>query len=148
MYFAEKHQYILISREENEIRRLQEKIRVLELENKNLLSKNTELTSENSVLLNKIRYSENDKKKYSENIGKIFTSRQMKKIMDPNCKRIRWSSDDIASAMSLRSVSKKAYRYLRAHNYPFPALSTLRRWAATFNLDQGIFKGCCYFNEK
>jgi hypothetical protein len=47
------------------------------------------------------------KKKYSENIGKIFTSGQMKKIMDPNCKRIRWSSDDIASTMSLRSVSKK-----------------------------------------
>jgi predicted RNase H-like nuclease (RuvC/YqgF family) len=107
MYFAEKHQYILISREEDEIRRLQEKIRVLELENKNLLTKNTELTSENSVLLNKIRDFENDKKKYSENIGKIFTSGQMKKIMDPNCKRIRWSSDDIASAMSLRSVSKK-----------------------------------------
>jgi hypothetical protein len=64
MYFAEKHQYILISREEDEIRRLQEKIRVLELENKNLLTKNTELTSQNSVLLNKIRDSENDKKKF------------------------------------------------------------------------------------
>jgi hypothetical protein len=130
MYFAEKHQYILISKEEDEIRRLQEKIRVLELENKNLLTKNTELTSQNSVLLNKIRDSENDKKKI------------------PNSKRIRWSSDDIASAMSSRSVSKQAYRYLRAHNYPFPALSTLRRWAATFNLDQGTLKSVWCFNEK
>lgn len=51
---------------------------------------------------------------------------------------MRWLPEDIASAISLRSVSPKAYRFLRLNSYPLPALSTLRNWAATFNLDEGI----------
>lgn len=55
-------------------------------------------------------------------------------------RRIRWSSEDIASAISLQSVSPKAYRYLRANNYPLPAMSTLRKWVSNFDVSQGNLK--------
>lgn len=70
--------------------------------------------------------------------GKIFTPGQVKKMLYPENKRIRWSPEDIAFAISLRSVSPKAYRYLRSHNHPLPALSTLRKWAAKFSVEPGI----------
>lgn len=43
--------------------------------------------------------------------------------------------------MSLRSVSPKAYVYLRkARNIPLPGMSTLRKWAMAFDLNEGILK--------
>ncbi|KAF0747969.1 Uncharacterized protein FWK35_00021819, partial [Aphis craccivora] len=45
---------------------------------------------------------------------------------------------DIASAISLRSVSLKAYRFLLKKNFPLPALPSLRRWASTFNVNHRI----------
>ena len=73
----------------------------------------------------------------------IFTKGQIKKLLNPEMKRVRWCPEDIASAISLRSVSPKAYRYLRANGYPLPAMSTLRTWAATFNLNQGVLHSVC-----
>lgn len=62
-------------------------------------------------------------------------------IMNPKQKMTRWSSVDISAAISLRSVSPKAYRYLRkTKKIPLPALSTLRKWVANFNIDEGILK--------
>lgn len=56
-------------------------------------------------------------------------------------KKTHWSSEDIAAAISLRTVSPKAYIYLqKARNVPLPALSTLRRWVVTFNVDNGILE--------
>lgn len=60
--------------------------------------------------------------------------------MNPEKKRIKWNIEDISSAISLRSVSPKAYRYLRKKNYPLPGLSTLRKWATRLNLEEGILK--------
>lgn len=62
---------------------------------------------------------------------------QMKRLL--NCeKRTHWTSQDIATAISLRSVSPKAYRYLKKNKYPLPALSTLREWALYLSVRQGI----------
>lgn len=77
--------------------------------------------------------------KYENILSTVFTPGQIKKLLDPEkVKKIRWSPEDIASAVSLRSVSPKAYRYLKANKYPLPALSTLRKWVSTFDLSQGI----------
>jgi len=64
-------------------------------------------------------------------------------LLNPLQKKTHWFSEDIAAAMSLRSVSPKAYVYLRkARNIPLPGMSTLRKWAATFDLSEGILKKC------
>lgn len=76
--------------------------------------------------------------KYENALAKIFTPGQIKKLFHSEGKNIHWSPNDIAAAISLRSVSPKAYRYLRSHNYPLPALSTLRKWVSNFNVDEGI----------
>ncbi|KAF0692122.1 Reverse transcriptase domain-containing protein, partial [Aphis craccivora] len=56
---------------------------------------------------------------------------------------IRYTEDIlVSSAITLRSISPKAYRYLRnKKQYPLPGLSTLRRWASTFKVEPGILEG-------
>lgn len=71
-------------------------------------------------------------------MGKLFTPGQIRKLLNPQVQTVRWIPEDIASAISLRSVSPKAYRYLRNNGFPLPAFSTLRTWAATFNLNPGV----------
>lgn len=74
-------------------------------------------------------------------LSSIFTSGQIKLLLNPHKKKTHWSSEDIAAAISIRTVSPKAYRYLqKARNVPLPALSTLRRWVVTFNVDNGILE--------
>ncbi|XP_071634266.1 uncharacterized protein [Temnothorax longispinosus] len=79
------------------------------------------------------------KKKVNEVLKNVFTPKQIERIMYPNKKRVKWNIEDISSAISLRSVSPKAYRYLRKNKYslrPLPGLSTLRKWATRLNLDE------------
>jgi hypothetical protein len=73
-------------------------------------------------------------------LEKLLTAGQIKKLMKPDNQTVHWSANDIAVAISLRSVSSKTYRYLPCHNYPLPALSTLRTWTSKFNVNQGILK--------
>lgn len=47
-------------------------------------------------------------------LQKISTAGQIKLLMSSNTNtRIKWSAEDITSAIALRSISPKAYRYLR-----------------------------------
>ena len=69
-------------------------------------------------------------------LSKLLTPGQIRKLKNSG-KNIKWKPEDIVAAISLRSVSPKCYRYLRANNYPLPALSTLRTWAATFSVEEG-----------
>lgn len=83
------------------------------------------LEVQNNTLLTKLR-------KYEAALATIYTPGQVRKLFEKNSdqksRNVRWSPIDIASAISLRSVSPKAYRYLRANNHPYPAMSTLRKW--------------------
>lgn len=73
-------------------------------------------------------------------LGEIFSPGQIKALMNRN-KKVHWNSEDISCAISLRSVSAKAYRYLRNKlKFPLPALSSLRRWVSTFECSSGILK--------
>jgi len=70
----------------------------------------------------------------------VFTSGQIKRIMSPNSSRT-WSAEDISSSIALRSVSSRAYNYLRTvKNVPLPCVQTLRNWSAYFNVKPGILK--------
>lgn len=95
-----------------------------------LKAKLSTLEKENETLIEHLRNSESKIKHFEAMFGKIFTSGQMKRILDPDNKRLQWSSEDIASAISLQRVSPKAYLYLRSLNYPLPALTTLQKWSA------------------
>jgi len=53
----------------------------------------------------------------------IFTPTQINYFLNPGNKIKKWEIDDITKAISLRSISPKAYRYLRETlRYPLPGL--------------------------
>lgn len=79
--------------------------------------------------------------KFVKILNPFFTCGQSKMYMNPTHKMTCWSLQDILAAISLKSVSPKANRYLRKTNQiPLLAMSTLRRWIANFNIDEGILK--------
>ncbi|XP_031785994.1 uncharacterized protein LOC116417376 isoform X2 [Nasonia vitripennis] len=80
------------------------------------------------------------KKKIYEIVTPVFTMGQIKKLLHPTQKRVKWSIADISSAIALRSVSPKGYRYLRKKNFPLPALSTLRKRASSIDMSPGILQ--------
>ncbi|KAL5236455.1 hypothetical protein ACI65C_003865 [Semiaphis heraclei] len=82
---------------------------------------------------------ENNSEHLKNILARFFTEGQVKAIIEDNKNQIRWTSNDISSAMSIHCVSAKAYRFLRDKlKYPLPSISTLRRWATTLKLDVGI----------
>jgi len=88
---------------------------------------------------NRSRDIERYEAKMHETLGKVYTPGQTRMLLKRNVTRITWSSEDIASAISLRCISPKAYRYMRnVVKMPLPGLSTLRRWACNINVDPGI----------
>lgn len=92
------------------------------------------------------------KEKVQENMYRIlkqvFTPGQIKILLNPQKKRAVWSSEDIASAISLRSVSPKAYRYLRnVTKIPLPGLSTIRRWASKIKINMGVLTSILHCME-
>lgn len=79
---------------------------------------------------NQSRDDNNYETKMYDILKTVFTPGQIRLLLNPSQKRTVWSSEDIASAMSLRSVSPKAYRYLsNVMKIPLPSLQTLRRRA-------------------
>lgn len=121
-------------------------------ENNNLKAKNQDLNLENKKLkqevqkLNKrMRQQERLARKEIQNkvyeiLKPIFTTRQIIELLHPTKSNIRWSPEDIASAIALRSVSPKGYRYLRKKNMPLPAFSTLRKRAAAVDMSPGVLE--------
>ena len=58
---------------------------------------------------------------FREKLSNMFSPTQIDQILNPKKKVFRWTNEDIAAAISLRSVSSKAYLYLREKkNYPLP----------------------------
>lgn len=71
-------------------------------------------------------------------LRKIMTPGQVKSLMSSHNVRIQWSSEDIISAIALRSLSPKAYTYLRTvKKMPLPC-AALNNWSASFNVAPGI----------
>lgn len=115
--------------EKTEVNKLKERIEALKEENQFLVKK---IEEKDQIICH-----------MKKSLEKIFTPGQVRKLLKRENTNVRWNPEDIASAISLRSVSPKAYRYLRSNSYPLPALSTLRTWAATFDLKPGILNSVC-----
>ncbi|XP_018407330.1 PREDICTED: uncharacterized protein LOC108783259, partial [Cyphomyrmex costatus] len=72
-------------------------------------------------------------------LGKVFTPGQIKVLLSENRARIRWSAEDISSALALRAKSGLAYKYLReVIHIPLPCETVLRDWTANFKVPPGI----------
>ena len=71
-------------------------------------------------------------------LSKCFTPGQIRCLLQD--KRVKWSSEDIANALTLRALSKKTYNYLRKRNFPLPARSTLQKWTRQFKCRRGILQ--------
>lgn len=81
----------------------------------------------------------NVEEKVKSMLSPFFTPAQIRMYMNPKQKKTHWSQEDIAAAISFKSVSPKAYRYVRKlKQIPLPALSTLRKWITDFNINEGI----------
>uniref|UniRef100_A0A2S2PJV8 Transposable element P transposase n=1 Tax=Schizaphis graminum TaxID=13262 RepID=A0A2S2PJV8_SCHGA len=77
--------------------------------------------------------------KFNNILNGLFTPTQIQLLLHTKQKPYKWQTEDIASAITLRSLSKKAYIYLRdKKGFPLPGLSTLRHWASTFSVEKGI----------
>lgn len=128
---------------------LEKQLKLFQEENKKLneeiiilRQKNAAIEVEKASLYNQLQCA--DKKDVHNEVqrilGKIFSPGQIKVLLNRN-KKIRWNNEDISCAISLRSVSAKAYRYLRNKlKYPLPALSSLRRWVSSFECKPGILR--------
>lgn len=114
--------------------------------NENLANTNEDLNKQITLLQAEVARLKEDTHKESESkainaLRKVFTSGQISILMSETSKRVRWSSEDIMSAISLRSLSPKAYKYLRdVQKIPLPSLTTLQNWISTFNIAPGILK--------
>ncbi|XP_018374024.1 PREDICTED: uncharacterized protein LOC108768185 isoform X1 [Trachymyrmex cornetzi] len=81
-------------------------------------------------------------RKMYELLGKIFSQGQIRMILNPSLCKMKWSSEDITHAISLRCVSPKAYRYMKhVLQIPLPGLSTLRRCSASSQVVEESFSG-------
>jgi len=68
-----------------------------------------------------------------EVLRKVFTPGQIAKLISTKS-RIRWSSEDIESAIYLKSLSPKVYKYLRnVKKMPLPSVNTLQNWIENNN---------------
>ena len=69
-------------------------------------------------------------------LTKYFSSSQMRKLQGKS--RVNWSTDDIVKALSVRSISLKAYETIRTvFKLPIPASRTLSAWSAKFSCEEG-----------
>ncbi|KAJ8867028.1 hypothetical protein PR048_032890 [Dryococelus australis] len=71
----------------------------------------------------------------------VFTPKQIERLIFKNKRRIWWENDDIAAAVALRSISRKAYLYWRKNfGLPLHGLSTIRKWSRNLKCLPGIQK--------
>ncbi|XP_071653523.1 uncharacterized protein [Temnothorax longispinosus] len=82
-------------------------------------------------------------------LKRIFTPKQIDVLMsNERKKRVKWGLEDISAAIMLRSLSPKAYCFLKENHYPLPGLSTLRNWASRMELKEGILSDVVFLMKK
>lgn len=64
--------------------------------------------------------------KFKDILSSMFTPQQIDLILNRKKKVYKWEPRDIASSITLRSISPKAYRYLRnTLDFPLPGILNL-----------------------
>ena len=107
-----------------------------DLQNQKLIRDNNNM--KRILSSNDIRNNQNLKRALLEKLSSTFSEAQIDYLLQLK-KRVNWSEDDITKAITLRSISKKSYNYLRKHlGIPLPGESTLRDWTRNINCEPGI----------
>lgn len=122
--------------------------------NEKLLIENNNLKEYIETLKNFINL-ENDRfeTKCRYILSGFFTPTQIEQILQPTKKIYKWTPEDISSAIILRSISPKAYRYLRnKKSFPLPGklkinISTFFK-KSTFMINNLKSNKCLYINLK
>lgn len=122
-----------LQKSEEENRKILKEKEILKQENKQFNMEVTKLQAEITKMTTDIQKQADIMP--VEVLKKVFTSGQIEKFKSSTNSRIHWSPEDIVSAIGLRALSPKAYRYLRnVKNILLPCESTLQNWIAKFNL--------------
>lgn len=117
---------------------MQERVQQLEAKLTEVLVKSEMVEKEKCSLREQLEAANSNQNEIKEVLSNFFTPGQISCVLGRK-RKVHWSAEDIASAISLKCVSAKAYRYLRNQlKYPLPDISTLRKWAQNFNCDNGI----------
>jgi hypothetical protein len=109
----------------------------------NLKKKNERFLKENHSLKEAAKYENNQSvivNKITHLLSPYFSDTQIKFFLNPDKKITAWTDDDIACALTIRSVSAKCYGWTRKHlKIPLPAVSsTLNRWVQDISLEPGL----------
>lgn len=72
-------------------------------------------------------------------LGKVFTPGQVKMLLNPSQKRVKWTTEDMTAAMAAHNHGNRSYEYWRLiRHLPHPAPSTIRKWAGGVNFEPGL----------
>jgi len=104
--------------------RLKDEIVLLKNKNDTLLLKNEKLWK---LVISLKEYCNKEKERFisrfSKTLKDIFSPTQIEMLLNPKKRVFKWTSDDISSAISIRSISPKAYRFLQEEKkFPLPGL--------------------------
>ena len=73
-------------------------------------------------------------------LEKCFTASQVKCLLTGK-PITKWEEEDIISALTLRRLDTKTYKYLREHmEIPLPCISTLDKWVSQINIEPGLLR--------
>ncbi len=77
----------------------------------------------------------------SEILSPVFTPEQIQCFLRPNWKRGRWGEQDMSFALTLKSISNNAYKFMRkSGKVPLPGVSSLKQYFADFKLNEGYME--------
>lgn len=116
----------------------------------NIKNKMNSLQHENNILKKNLKFLKiNNKKhqKYESAIERVFTKKQIHKVLNSEKKFVHWDSESIARSITLHSLSGAAYRFMQKTNYPLPSRTCIKRWASGIELNEGINHDVLYMME-
>ncbi|XP_077264163.1 uncharacterized protein LOC143898500 [Temnothorax americanus] len=124
----------MINAQSNSQTVMYEELRYQEI--RNLKEKLKEANKEIGLLKKKVERLEREKMTVTKRVIKENVHNVLKKIFTPkqidvlisNEKKVNWDPEDISAAITLKNMSREAYRFLKEKNYPLPGLSTLSKW--------------------
>jgi transcriptional regulator with XRE-family HTH domain len=72
----------------------------------------------------------------------FFSPAQIECFLKGSWQRVKkWTQDDICQALTIRLISRRAYKYLRTNRIlPLPGISTLEKYFRDFTIEEGYLE--------
>lgn len=109
-------------------------VAVLAEKNMNISAKNAEIAK----LQETLRVVEASRDAAKRHLGTYLSTKQVNSVLSGKPVQ-HWEDEDICNALSLKSLSRKAYKFVRNKwNIPLPSISTIDRRSSRLNVEPGI----------